>query len=551
MVRLMNRHLGMQIYPTQSFTYIRHSSLFGKYNRLERYIVNKCSYTLNLGSSRSRLTPVLPPVGAILLILALVTTAVPLLLVQTDLAINSNRAGFLAISIVPFMLASTGKNSAMALLTGISHVKLNFLHRTLATAIVVLATVHMAYMIENWSRFSWFLKEKLATEKVQHGLAGYGCLCFVFVTSLYPIRRYCHELFLVTHLVGFGFLGAIAKHTPYAMRYFFAGLLCYCVNALTGWFVKSRIGRARVEVLPHGCTRLSLRLSSPITHRPGQHVYISLPKVSYVQWHPFTITSVHRKTEDNACDMIEMYACVRGNFTRKLYKLAQQGEEWPAFIAGPYGNGSPDLDPTEMLTHHDTLLLLGAGAGVTFPMRLVRELGLTLLEGGMMIQQQSIRTKDIYFAWSVRHVGELEWFYAELQQLLVDFEHARKRMQLKYDLPHVHVLLYVTDTNKQGADNIIELPTPPTEKAASLDGEGSRMFSNVDDDHVQDEDAPKPRVVFGSRMDVRALFKETGGREPGIFACGPASFNASIKNAVASATRPGYLPHLHCEEFQY
>ncbi|KAI8141509.1 FAD-binding domain-containing protein [Fennellomyces sp. T-0311] len=500
---------------------------FKVYYRWERFIVNKFSYTLV--GMRGR--PFLPPIGAILIALLLLTTVLPLLLVQVDLAINSNRAGFLAISIVPFLLASTGKNSAMALVTGISPVKLNYLHRLLATAIVVLATVHMSTMLKSWSRFPTFLESKLAEEKVQYGLAGYGCLCVVFLGSLYPIRRLCYEAFLTTHIIGFGFLGAIAKHTPYAMRYFFAGFLCYVLNALAGWFIKSRIARARFDVLPNRCTRISLRLSSPLIHRPGQHIYINLPALSYFEWHPFTITNTHMAS-DGACDMIEVHACVRGNFTRKLYERAQHTEEWTAFISGPYGNGSIDLEPTTMLTTHEDILLLGAGAGITFPIRLLRELAFTLLE---LPLEANYITREIQFCWSVRYPGELDWFKQELEQLLVAFETARRSEDR---IPRLSINLYVTGTDIGSVDEKLD---------DEQQNEGNGMLRRSPDS----ETSTRPNLFTGTRIQARTLLRELDGGSPGVFACGPAGFNAQVKNAVAGCSTFRSVPHLHCEDFEY
>ncbi|KAI9497664.1 ferric reductase NAD binding domain-containing protein [Zychaea mexicana] len=506
----------------------RNSGYVKAYNRCERFIVNKFSYTLN----GRRSGPWLPPIGLILIIIMLLSTALPLLLVDVNLSINSNRAGFLVLALVPFVLASTGKNSAMALVTGISPVKLNYLHRILATAIVVLATIHMAPMLKSWSRFPAFMQSKLETEKVQYGLGGYGCLCLVFLGSLGPVRRFFYEGFLVSHLLAFGFMGAVAKHTPYAMRYFFAGFVCYAVNVLTGWFVKSRVARARFDVLPNGCTRISLRLSSPLLHRPGQYIYVNLPALSYFQWHPFTITNT-RMAADSACDMVEVHACVRGNFTKKLYERAQHGQEWTAFISGPCGNGSIDLEPTTMLSSHKSILLLGAGAGVTFPIRLLRDLAYTLFE--LPLTRDYI-TQEIYFCWSVRHAGELEWFRQELERLLVVFENARRS---ESRIPRLTVNLYVTSSDGDAAIN------EKVDDEEQHQNEGNVMLQATSDESA------KPAMYLNTRIKTKALLKSLHDRSPGVFVCGPSGFNAQAKNAVAGRTSIGSGPHLHCEAFEY
>ncbi|KAI7859453.1 ferric reductase NAD binding domain-containing protein [Circinella umbellata] len=510
-----------------TWTITRNKEFIKLYSRWERFIINKCSYTL----TGMRGQPLLPPIGGILLIIMLLSTILPLLLVKVDLAVNSNRAGFLAIACVPFLLASTGKHSAFALVTGISPVKLNYLHRLLATAIVVLATVHMATMLKSWTRFPAFLETKLAMTKVQYGLAGYGCLCVVFLGSLYPVRRFCYEAFMLTHLVGFGFLGAIAKHTPYAMRYFFAGFVCYALNAFAGWFVKSRIGYARFEILSNGCTKISLRLASPLVHRPGQHIYINLPTLSYFEWHPFTITNIHM-APGGVSDMVEVHACVRGNFTRKLYERCQDGKEWLAFISGPCGNGSIDLEPTTMLSSHESILLLAGGSGVTFPIRLLRELAYTLIEFDM---SSNYITREIYFCWSVRNPGQLAWFREELEHLLTVFENARRSDSRK---PRLTINFYITGSDTTGVNEKIE-------DVQEYHNEGNTMLRATSDE------ATKATLYTNTRIQVRSLLKNLSGRSPGVFACGPSGFNAHVKNVVAKYTSLRSNPHLHCEEFEY
>ncbi|KAI9272766.1 hypothetical protein BDA99DRAFT_432619 [Phascolomyces articulosus] len=367
------------------------------------------------------------------------------------------------------------------------------------------------------------MQSKLETTKVQYGLAGYGCLCVVFLGSLYPIRRFCYEAFLVTHLIGFGFLGAIAKHTPYAMRYFFAGFVCYALNAFAGWIVKSRIAQARFDILPNQCTKISLRLSSPLVHRPGQHIYINLPALSYFEWHPFTITNTRRDAA-GVCDMIEVHACVRGNFTKKLYERAQDGQKWTAFISGPCGNGSLDLEPTTMLSSHESILLMGGGAGVTFPIRLLRELAFHLMEYDLPL---NYITRDIHFCWSVRNAGQLVWFRQELEHLLALFDNARRSDSRK---PRLTVTLFITGSDADAINEKIE-------DDDQHQNEGNVMLRATADE------LSKPALCANTRIDAHRLLKN--------LACGPPGFNAHVKNAVARHTSIGSSPHLHCEEFEY
>ncbi|KAI8370329.1 uncharacterized protein BYT42DRAFT_581850 [Radiomyces spectabilis] len=514
--------------------FTRLDPIIRSYCSAERRVINACSYTVCAGRQ-----PLLPPLGALLIAISLISAVLPLLLVQTDLKVNSNRAGFLALSIVPFLLASTGKNSAVSLLTGISSVRLNWLHRLLGTALILLTTVHMACMLYAWGKFPSFLQSQLELNKVHYGLVGYGSLCVVVLGSIYPVRKYAHEVFLGTHLLAFVFLGAIAKHTPYALRYFFAGLFCYVLNALAGWFVKSYLARARIEILPERCTRLTLRLSSPMVHHPGQHIYVCLPSISKIEWHPFTITST-QVDKEGACDTrVEVHACVRGNFTRKLYNTVYPDKELVAFVAGPCGIAHDHLKSATML-RNEAVAIVTAGAGITFGMRLIRELAAALLtpsENDTAIQTGPVVLEDIYFLWSVRHEEELAWFNFELRQLLADFD---KAYQIKSSsMPRLHIQYYITGGSTTDAGTPIEKYDDLSLAAIPKMNDRSEPSTVV------------PTVFHKQHINARCLITDLYKPESsfGLYVCGPAGFNASFKNAVAGTKHNSQLL-LHCEDFE-
>lgn len=379
------------------------------YLKMETKIINVFSFSPMKGAC--------PPLGAILLVLALISAFLPLLLLNNDLAINSNRAGFLGLAMVPFILASTGKNSVMALLTGVSSVKLNFLHRLLGTILFISITVHMSCMIHDWSRFPTFLKSELQLPKVRYGLTAYTALCIVFFFSLFPIRKYFHQVFVFTHFFALVFIGVAAKHTPYAMRYFFAGLFCYVLNLVGVWFIKTHVANARLELLPEGCTRVSMRLSSPgSAHAIGQHINLCIPAISAFQWHPFTITSIRKRNSDN--DTLEVYVCSRGDFTRRVYEKMNANEDIKVFVSGPFGSSMEVHD----ILQRPNVVIASGGAGITYGMRVLRELTEELLCYDEMVDPENekpvpFKTQSIHFAWSVRKPLELEWFKSELEQI--------------------------------------------------------------------------------------------------------------------------------------
>lgn len=430
------------------------------YKRLETLVVNKFSYTPFSMS---------PPVGAFFLVCALTSAILPLLLLNVDLKLNSNRAGFLSLAIVPFLLSSTGKNSAVSFLTGISSTRMNFLHRMLGLALIVCATVHMAFMLQAWAKFPSFMRSQLQVTKVQYGLAGYGLLCVVILGSFLPIRKYCYELFLGTHLLGIAFIGVIAMHTPYAMRYFVAGLVCYALNLVAVWGVKTYMAQAYFDILPEGCTKISIRLASPMkTHAIGQHINLCIPAISVFQWHPFTITSVQQQNAKYQ-NSIEVCVVARGNFTRALYNNIDASKGLPVFVSGPFG--STNIKSMDILTNSMSVVIANGGAGITFGIRLLRELSDTLVTFDDNCEEKDTlnhwKTKDIYFYWSVHRIDELEWFRDELEHLNHLFEsHAR--------FPNLHIKLHVTSKDASARPTLEDSSTAHSSSDINerVDGQG-------------------------------------------------------------------------------
>lgn len=472
------------------------------YNHAENFIVNKFSYSAANG--------ICPPLGAVLVTIALISAVLPLLLLNVDLKINSNRAGFLSLAIVPFLLSSTGKSSAMSLLTGISSVKLNFLHRILGLALFICATVHMSCMIDSWVKFPTFLKAELALTKVQYGLAGYGCLCMVILGSFLPIRTYCYELFLGTHLLGIAFIGVIAVHTPYAMRYFIAGLFCYLLNLIAVWFVKTYVAQARFEVMEAGCTKISIRLASPMkTHHIGQHINLCIPAISPFQWHPFTITSVQQQNEAFQ-NTIEVCVIVRGNFTRALYRKVNPAEEMRVFVSGPFGSNS--IQSNNVLETYSSIVIACGGAGITFGIRLLRELTETLAmqadETTISNDRESLlnhlKTKNVYFHWSVRRCSELEWFRDELEQINSIYE-------LHQQYPDLHIKFHVTAEDDTGNDRTPTTMTrdPTIVGSAAISSNEDRLIETIDANQIRQESqnlfSDKNKVKECPRKDIELI----------------------------------------------
>jgi NADPH oxidase 2 len=142
--------------------------------------------------------------------------------------------------------------------------------------------------------------------------------------------------------------------------------------------VRSRHRTYISKVIQHPSKVMEIQVKKEkTTTRAGQYIYISCPEISYFQWHPFTLTSAPEE------DYLSVHIRIVGDFTGALARALGCDFDAPAggdkggkvvgsaanprlnrvlpriMIDGPFGSASEDF------LNYDTVLLVGAGIGVT------------------------------------------------------------------------------------------------------------------------------------------------------------------------------------------
>ena len=115
---------------------------------------------------------------------------------QAPLLDNPNRAGFLALAQFPVVFLFATKNSILSLLLGPGngYEKLNYIHRWAGRGMFIGATVHGALWINNHVVYGLPI---LGQQKETSGVAAFGVLCVLILTSFRPIRRFLYQWFFV------------------------------------------------------------------------------------------------------------------------------------------------------------------------------------------------------------------------------------------------------------------------------------------------------------------------------------------------------------------
>jgi NADPH oxidase 2 len=174
-------------------------------------------------------------------------------------------------------------------------------------------------------------------------------------------------------------------------RYWLVGGVIYTAERILRE-VRSRHKTYISKVIQHPSKVMEIQIKKEkTTMRAGQYIFLSCPEISYFQWHPFTLTSAPEE------DYISVHIRVVGNFTSALAeavgcdfdsKSDSSGKDaggkvvTPALnrilprvmVDGPFGSASEDF------LKYETVLLVGAGIGVTPFASYVRKFSLIMHE---------------------------------------------------------------------------------------------------------------------------------------------------------------------------
>ncbi len=255
-------------------------------------------------------------------------------------------------------------------------------HRMASCSIVTYSLVHTAAHYYNYAQIptNWLA----LAFKTGPGLTGHGlwlCLLTIGGTSLFKcVRKSSFEVFWYTHYLSLVFLLLLNFHGAFCFIKRDFNPQCpgarswrWLVGPCTLFMVELAIREWRShrftfisKVVVHQANVIEIQLKKPsFVFKPGQYVQLNCPEISFVQWHPFTVTSAPEE------GFISVHVKMVGCWTKKLgallgvqFKEGVNGYTAPAqfpqiFIDGPYGSVSESFD------RFDVAICIGAGIGQT------------------------------------------------------------------------------------------------------------------------------------------------------------------------------------------
>lgn len=355
-------------------------------------------------------------------------------LYYTSIALGSPplaiRAGMVAVAMIPWITALGTKPNVLALVTGISHERLNVIHRWLGYLCLFMSLVHMIpfYITPVWADAGAYalFSQNLIPQGVQMYIYGSGIAAFVplavlCIHSLSFIRSRAYELFAYLHgPIAVVFLGMLIWHTQnflMSWNYLWATIavwfFSYCIRGIyLNWFYPLRFSwligeESSVTILPGNAVKVTI--PTEMRWRPGQFIYLRMPGISPLENHPFTIASLCSDDfpSNYGPEYRDMVLVFRpfGGFTKKVMETAKRKGPYKiyrAMLDGPYGGMQREL------AAFDDVVFFAGGSGITAIASQLLNLIKRMRDGHAV-------TKTVRVVWVLRRPETMEWFKEELR----------------------------------------------------------------------------------------------------------------------------------------
>ncbi|RLB56393.1 MAG: hypothetical protein DRJ42_03515 [Deltaproteobacteria bacterium] len=294
-------------------------------------------------------------------------------------------------------------------------------HRLVGNATLVFAVAHTAAHFANWATGGGEVGSVGGVGGIwaglltTAGLTGVGLLVVHVLLSVFArdaIRRSHHfELFHAVHRLWPLWFVFILLHGPVTWIWVAAPLTGYVIDK----FFARRMHESRavsLDALPARVTRVVLERPRGFEFEAGDYVFLRIPEVAELEWHPFTISSA---PEDAA--KLTFHVRTAGNWTGALCELAEAkappAAPLPTSIDGPYGT------PSAHIFRSNQSVLIAAGIGVTPFASILRS---------MLIQLRANPDTEavperVHFIWVCRSQFAFGWFASLLGELEAEFPH--------------------------------------------------------------------------------------------------------------------------------
>ncbi|KAH6760582.1 ferric reduction oxidase 5 [Perilla frutescens var. hirtella] len=223
---------------------------------------------------------------------------------------------------------------------------------------------HQMYLMLEWS--STYLSNVA-------GVIAFVLSLGIWATSFGRVRRKMFELFFYAHHLYILYVFFYMFHVGVAyLCLILPGIFLFLIDRYLR-FLQSR-QRARLDsarLLPNGTMELTFAKNQGLLYNTNSTLFVRVPSVCKLQWHPFTVISNSKLEKDKLSVAIKS----QGSWTEKLYKqLSMSLDHLQVSTEGPYEPASSHF------LSYDSLVMISGGSGITPFISIIREIIFTSAE---------------------------------------------------------------------------------------------------------------------------------------------------------------------------
>ncbi|XP_062000921.1 ferric reduction oxidase 4-like [Rosa rugosa] len=283
----------------------------------------------------------------------------------------SYRLGLTGNICLAFLFFPVTRGSSILALVGLTSESSIKYHIWLGHLSMVLFAAHSLGYIIFWAITNQ-MAEMLEWSKTHvSNVAGEIAILFamaMWVTSIPRVRRKMFELFFYTHQL---YILYIVFYVLHAGENFFSTILPGIFLFIIDRYLRFLQSNQRAEllsarILPCETIELNFSKSQGLDYNPTSILFINVPTISKMQWHPFTVTSNSNMEADKLTVVIKSL----GSWSQKLYQQLSSNsmDHIQVSVEGPYGPNSSHF------LRHKALVMISGGSGITPMISIIREI---------------------------------------------------------------------------------------------------------------------------------------------------------------------------------
>ncbi|CAN6882934.1 unnamed protein product [Brassica oleracea] len=291
---------------------------------------------------------------------------------QAKLESAALRIGFIGNICLAFLFLPVARGSSLLPAVGLTSESSIKYHIWLGHMVIAIFTAHGLCYIIYWVSVHEISQMLMWDTKDISNLAGEISLVagLVMWATTYPaVRRRFFEVFFYTHYLYIVFMLFFVFHVGISYTFIsFPGFYIFMVDRFLR-FLQSRdnIRLLSARILPSDTIELTFSKNPRLVYSPTSILFVNIPSISRLQWHPFTITSSSNLEAEKLSVVIKS----EGKWSTKLYQRlssSHQIDRLAVSVEGPYGPASTDF------FMHEALVMVSGGSGITPFISVIRDM---------------------------------------------------------------------------------------------------------------------------------------------------------------------------------